>query len=554
MHAVKKYDSVSRSHAFVCRPRLAQFRVFAGAMLLVSFASMLGCNRFETEYGSSDGNEGRTSLNGFAGFRESLTRELEPSEVQALGDEWQDAELKQRNLSRLSSRAYQHDAIVWIPESWPPPNLVDIESWMKKWMRSNHRTVVFIVPDEGSTEAYYREAAKLAPPEQRLEYRRRLAEQINNRLLQDSQRDNVTVSKWFTAQALPARQPLGDRRDVSYELQPFSQKITLNTSGLSSGSGSASSDGEAELSDADAADTNDSADEEPTSAEDELGELLDEMGVDKESVLPKRSKITFETLASFNDQTILGRVTSETWKDSQILVVAGGGLLTNFAMTEEPAMKMADTIRQEILNRSRVGSDERVSIGFFNTDKSWVAISDAEPGAPSQTGMELLTTWPISLITMHALFLGVVICLMLLPTFGRARRVIYHRSTHFGNHLNAMAILMRRAGGLDYAKEQINHYMKIVRGESELFPNVPSSTPPRPSETEAPSTKDSKSTPMSVSDASGSNDEPPSDKTSEVDDTVDSASTAGSDTTTDANTDIPAPEQPSSPETPEKTP
>ncbi|KLU04101.1 putative transmembrane protein [Rhodopirellula islandica] len=503
-------------------------RRLAVSWLVLCTLLLSGCSRLDTTYGKSDGAKGKQSLNGFGALRESLTRELDPTERSKLGDAWQDAELRARNLTRLSSRANQHDAIVWIPTAWPPANPAEVTDWMTKWLRNGNRTIVYVVPDEGSTEAYWREASQVAPPAQRLEYRRRLAQQINLRLLQDARREDVTVGKLFTARGLPARQTIDDRRIASYDLHPFDparKPVVTTLTPIGQPTATVADDdaneeesagvpaelietepSESELdqlfSDEDSADGDEATDApqapDKQAADQQFTVQQAEEDDPTDSTENDRPSLLFEPLDKAEDVTILARITHPKWKDSRILVVAGGGLLTNFAMTDQPALEMADRLRNEILATAKVGPDERVSLGFLSTDDMWVPISDAEPGAPSQTGMELLTTWPISLITIHALFLGVVMCLMLLPTFGRARQVVYHRSTHFGNHLTAMAVLMRRAGGMDFAKEKINHYMRVVRGEPDLFvvaspppaavPETPSPDPPKSTDQSPPDT------------------------------------------------------------------
>ncbi|WP_286765513.1 MULTISPECIES: hypothetical protein [Rhodopirellula] len=458
-------------------------------LLLLCVLLTSGCSDLYTKYGKTDGTIGNESLNGFGAFRDTLTEKLDETERAELGEDWEDAELRSRNLTRLSSRAYQHDAIVWVPTAWPPINPGDVSDWMTKWLRSGNRTVVFIVPDEGSTEAYWREASNLAPPEQRLEYRRRLAQQINLRLLEDVRRDDIIVGKLFTARGLPARQNIDDRRVVSYDLHDFDPKRDKTASVVTPGglvvTAAKPNDAtivEGEDSEGEESELDETAVDEPTESSDSAEETNDEQDDSKQNSRPSQ---LFETLDEHNGITTFARITHPKWKDSRVLVVASGGMLTNFAMTDEPAIELAKQIRQEILSNAEVGADERVSFGFMTSDHDYVQISDAEPGAPAQTGMEMLTTWPISLVTLHALFLGVVMCLMLLPTFGRARQVVYHRSTHFGNHLSAMAILMRRAGGMNFAKEKINHYMRVVRGEPDLFV-VPKAPPEPPQNTNAP--------------------------------------------------------------------
>lgn len=91
--------------------------------------------------------------------------------------------------------------------------------------------------------------------------------------------------------------------------------------------------------------------------------------------------------------------------------------------------------------------------------------------------MELLTVWPLSLVTMHGVMLGLVICLMLLPIFGRPRKIRRTRKSDFGQHLDAVAALMNKSGGERYARARISEYMKRMHGESSgpwVLPEPPS--------------------------------------------------------------------------------
>jgi hypothetical protein len=94
--------------------------------------------------------------------------------------------------------------------------------------------------------------------------------------------------------------------------------------------------------------------------------------------------------------------------------------------------------------------------------------------------MELLTVWPMSLVTMHGVILGLVICLMLMPIFGRPKRIRRSKQSHFGDHLDAVAALMNRTGGERYARARISEYMKRMHGETSgpwVLPDSPGQGP-----------------------------------------------------------------------------
>lgn len=396
-----------------CRPQSTRWRIIP---LLVSLLvlTLSGCSRFSTEYGASEGPAGMESLNGFGAFRTALQHS--PAGVGPA--------IESHDVARLSLREAESDAIVWIPASWSPSNLQEIMDWLDRWLAQDNRTLVFIVPGEGSTEAYFQEAAGIAPPEQRLNYRRRLAELINEHLLAEATRVDVRLGNWFTANPLPNRVTLPDRQLLDFSIA----EPTATTM----------------------------AGQKPT--EDLRFEPLDQ-----ERVSLANGSTSLTTLA---------RITRERWKSSQVLVVASGSMLTNFAMTGDAAPAMASEIQHEIRRasdkapESKINPGAKINVGFLASRFGPIPVSDATPEIPKTRGWELMTEMPLSLINLHVAFLGIVLCLMLLPVFGRARHVRYHAPTHFGNHLSAMATLMRRSGGTDYAKRQISEYLRRVRGET----------------------------------------------------------------------------------------
>lgn len=422
-------------------------------LLLISIA-LAGCTRFDAEYGASDGASGTQSLNGFGAFRTAL--EQAPAADAA--------EILTRDAARLSGRESQSDAIVWIPTDWPPGNLLEIQDWLDQWLTQNQRTLIFIVPDDGSTEAYFREAASFAPPQQRLNYRRRLARLINERSLAEAERSDVSLGRWFTAAALRYNASLPDRQRADFSLQESKVHLVGSTS--------------------------------PTHSQ-----ALPRRAAKSRNFV--RTPVASEELEDFRFEplmratapgptgpaslTTLARITCDRWNDSQLLVVASGALVTNFAMTGTAGRKLTNRIRDEIQLAGDAGAGQAIEVAFLSSDDRPILVSDSEPEVPRTRGWELMTEMPLSLINLHVAFLGIVLCLMLLPVFGRPRRVLYNDPTHFGNHLSAMATLMRRSGSTTYAKLKISEYLRHVRGETSgpwVLPPSDSADSEQPRETQ----------------------------------------------------------------------
>jgi hypothetical protein len=398
------------------------------AMLMV----VAGCRSMSTDYGQTKGLSGRSSLNGFGALRESFER----------------AGFRNRDVSRLTDRVMQTDVIVWTPQMLTGVD-VSVTSWFDRWLRRGGRTLVYIVPDSGSEADYWMDASKLAPPPQRLEYRRRAARSINERMAWRMNRFNVSSNGWLHIESLIHRTPMDglagpwkdDIGEVSAEETPFAVEYKLIAYDATNPPPAVPfAPGNAGPTGPGSPGWSFPVDASPTSTPTQFRSLL-ETG----SGVP-----------------IVAEIHSNQWRDSRILVVAGGSLLTNYAFTRPLNRKLAS----RLIQASKPANVSAPTAGFVTTSWGQIPVSERQPGVPEASGMELLTVWPLSLVTMHGLMLALVICLMLLPIFGRPRRIRRTNESEFGDHLDAVAALMNKAGGERYARMRISEYFKRMHGET----------------------------------------------------------------------------------------
>ena len=393
-----------------------------------------GCGGPETSYGPSAGRVGRVSLNGFGALRRA----------------YENAGFRATDIRRLGDRAAGHDVIVWTPET-SGTIAEPVGRWFESWLAAGPRTLVYVLPDSGSEAEYWIAATELAPPKQRLEYRRRSARSMNERLAWRIRRGEAYDEGWFRVEPLERRIPLDEPSgpgDAAVEFRisaigPAEESprppspVTKAGRGMSTG---------------------------PSSTN-----FFFARDTWKSSAEPR-----LETLAgAVSGVPAVARVTSDRWPRSQILVVAGGSLVTNFAFSRPANRELAgrliaaSTPDQLGANPSATATEkgQDVSAGFLTSGWDGVRVREARPEVPQATGMELLTTWPLSLVTIHAAILGLIACLMLAPVFGRPRRVVAKPSGSFAEHLDAVAALMYQTGGEAYARRRVSDYMKRVRGE-----------------------------------------------------------------------------------------
>ncbi len=408
---------------------MIRFKVVYLACVL-SLGCLSGCGRFSTEYGDSAGPQGRSSINGFGALRQSF----------------ENAGFENRDITRLTERMTKTDTIVWTPS-----HLVsfhsDVTSWLDRWLTMGGRTLVFVVPDSGSEADYWIDASRMAPPEQRLEYRRRAARSMNERMVWRLNREPLVSNGWIHAAPLAVRhktnslngpwaESFPDEKsqfELEYDIAPSTDPTTQGAKPTQVFSGTKKTG--------------------PGAAKYVYQGTTSESSTDV-SITP--------ALQDDAGTTIISEVTSPQWKDSKIIVVSGGSLLTNYAFTDPANVILAD----KIVRTSLEIAGENPKAGFIKVDAQSLPVSDSKPGIPKASGWELLTTWPISLVMIHLVLLLIVALLSLLPSLGRPRKVVYNSVSNFGDHLDAIAVLMRRAGGEDYARNRISEYMKRVHGET----------------------------------------------------------------------------------------
>ncbi|MFK8113057.1 MAG: hypothetical protein AB8B91_12695 [Rubripirellula sp.] len=399
-----------------------------GWLILLSLF-LTGCRQLSTEYGKSKGT-GNTSLNGFGSLRSAYA----------------EAGFRNRDISRFSDRVMRTDVIVWTPEGMAPIEN-DVTRWFDRWLRRGNKTLVYVVPDSGSEAEYWINASKLAPPAQRLEYRKRAARSVNERMQWRMNRVAQQSNGWFSIE------PRQGRSKIQSLSGPWGDEI-----------GSADPVAEAFI-------------EFTITPYDKDGKQATTRGtnftnttgpgpqqwIPSGDTTPTSTPVTFqEVLVDGDSAPIVAEIQSERWRESRILVVAGGSLLTNYGLTKAMNQKLA----AKIIASSTASTKPDPRAGFIYSSSN-IPVTERKAGAPTASGMELLTVWPISLITMHGVILGLVICLMLLPIFGRPKRVMEKKHSEFGDHLDAVAALMSRTkSGEQYARGRISEYMKRMCGET----------------------------------------------------------------------------------------
>ncbi len=418
-------------------------RIMLPTLLMLVLA---GCDSgLRTSYGPSVGFLAKRSVNGFTTFRNAFDN----------------AGFATRDLNRLTDRSKRSAVIVWTP-THPTGIEANTTRWLEQWLRMKDKTLIYVVPDSGSETAFYRDARPLAPPLQRLEYRRKYAENL------------IKEHQWqLLRTVLPSNGWLSIRPKVQ------------QTQMVLAGSEAARADAWSDLAESQTPRRVEWVLEEyDRKNKSQQGTIVFQpvgpgapvwpMG---QNVTPTSTKTEFQPIVLSEDgDAIVARLTSKAWGNSQVVVVAGGSLLTNYGLTKPENQTLAERLIRTsfapLIQSGRVDPQERLladgsqpQVSFATASYS-LPISDRNNEIPRASGAEFFTEFPLSFVTFHIAILGFVICLMLMPIFGRPKRVDRGVLTHFGDHLTAVATLMRRRGGETFARRRISDYMKQVRDET----------------------------------------------------------------------------------------
>ncbi len=370
-----------------------------------------GCSELTTEYGRTSGSSAYSSINGYGTFRLAM----------------ENSGIADRDVVRLTDRLKKDtDILVWAPQNLNPLN-PEAVNWIDSWLKTGNRLLIYIAPDNGCEVEYWEKTRPLAPAEKRLEYRRRAAKSRTERMVKLSYGRYQPSYKWFS---------------VNHLSKP--EKIKASSGPWTT-----------------ANDSNQTSEAPWTPLEN--GVAKGKQGKTKTGGQTPPLNANFQSLLQTgNGTTYVAEIKAASWNNSKIIVVSAGSLLSNFGLTQRPNQLLADRIIQDAVSLKT--SD--LNAGFLNNNGMPLAVSSSDDGVQIARGMEFLTVWPVSLLTMHGMFLGLIICIALWPIFGRPRRIMYQSKGNFGDNLNAVAALMNNVGGKQYARRKISDYMQRIRGET----------------------------------------------------------------------------------------
>lgn len=157
-------------------------------------------------------------------------------------------------------------------------------------------------------------------------------------------------------------------------------------------------------------------------------------------------------LTTSDGTPLITEISKPKWGRSRVLIVSNASLLSNVSLINPGNLAIAKKIASQF-NQNEVG----FLTGSFDPPIR------KDDRTEQQKGFEMLTIWPLNVITLHAIFIGMLMLLAIYPIFGRAKRLPQKSTRDFAQHVEAMGGLLYKSEDRFYALATIADYFKLVR-------------------------------------------------------------------------------------------
>jgi hypothetical protein len=422
-------------------------------MGLLATVLLSGCaSQVREAYGESDGYYAKSSPAGL-----SILRAM----VESNG-------FKTHSMRSLSPASRQRfNTIVWCPDTFPNHKKQTID-WLTQWLASGDKTLVYIGRDFSPHASYWKEVAtrvegEAASPSKWIVAREHAASATSRLDAKRRVARPVSLTPWcaweFRAGIFRSVQELEGPWSIGIHTAP--SRIQVRSSPMQIRPSRVAEWVRRLESRANAASTAPPArpgipaNANPPNYQETMTEL-DEQQLEIAKGMGALGGSTWEVLLADERQTsLIARNEVDPISRSKVILVCNNSLFCNYSMLQ-PAH------RQLALNM--IAEFSPGNVGFLaGTSDPKLRTDDYDD---QQKGFEMLTTWPLNVVTIHAAFIGLALIIAAYPIFGRPGRVKATSSADFGKHIEAVGALMAKSGDKQFARKQIADYFRNVRKDS----------------------------------------------------------------------------------------
>jgi hypothetical protein len=427
----------------VLNHRFASLAIF---LIGAAFCS-LGCgSRYPTSnYGLSEGSSARVSPDAVSAFR-NMCDETNRKSMKV-------GSLSNRTANKLSS-------LIWIPEE-SFVHSAPVLDWMEEWLKKGGKTLIYVGRDYSPTADYWDFAgAELQSQEKNKStvvgaLENKALEELKLDSLQSGQRDRIALP-WALLENEAGLFETVEQLEGPWasDLQEHKHRIRVRSffrdwSSADSEKVSKQLDWQSEVSDS----------SKPVQSSFPKQWTTGDMNNLEIAKKAEENDLNAEVmLASKSNKPLITVLSKEEWQGSQVILLANSCFISNYSMTHRGNRVLAHKLIAD-LPQGKVGfltlaRDPRVSTG-----------DDEE----EQRGFEMLTEWPLNVISFHAFFLGMIVLASLFPILGSPKKLPELSTQNFAQHVEALGALLFRSSDRFYALTTIADYFRVVRKD----PNSP---------------------------------------------------------------------------------
>lgn len=355
---------------------------------------------------------GRDGLPNSYGHRSGAVSTKSVNGLSVISDMFESEGWETTSWRRLSPKLNEAETIVWVPNSFVAPDEEQVD-WLQRWLDEGYgRTLVYVGRGYDAAPEYWQRVTPTAPAEDEA-WMKEEQQQAEFEFRSDLKAlDDSSECRWYRMSP----------RKTSKQVAAFSEDSTW-------------ADG------VDAANTNI-----PLHTK-----LLPPSDLDP--------AVQLEVLLSSDNGDVIAYKLSDG--PNQVIVIVNGSFLLNLALVNKEHRKLAGRLIEEC--GSTRGPGRAV---FLEETPLRLEIYDQEPANEQRSGFTMLTIWPLGFLLLHMLLLGVVICFVAFPIFGRPKYLKNLGVSDFGKHIQALGALIAATENRSYALERLKHYDEHVRRES----------------------------------------------------------------------------------------
>ncbi len=405
-----------------------------------------GCrNSLSTQYGLSEGSDAKVSPASVSLFRNLCNADGRTTLV----------------VRSLSPRAMDKlKAIVWSPDSFGP-HQVETIAWMDRWLSLGDRMLIYVGRDFSPTADYWSQSAEkfsngINSYQDAISARQQQAIELTALDRMRSMLRAKTATPWcvfdhshgIEERVNKVKGPWSNALDASIA-RLFVRSYPIGYSDVSLTSLQKEFDWESE-------DTSSKPANNATTKEYELKWQTSDatmLGFVKSLAVSDVPEMESQ-LSTMDGRPLVAEVTKTKWGNSRVVILSNSSLISNLSLTNSQnltiAKKLVEKLPKQNIGFLAGGQDPRVR----KDDKS-----------EQQKGFEMLTIWPLNVITLHAVFLGMLVLLAVFPIFGRAKQLPVKSTREFGQHIEAVGGLLFKSKDRFYALATIAEYFRNVRKE-----------------------------------------------------------------------------------------